>query len=114
MRVNHLTPVSLFLISPLLTATSVPERPNIIYILADDLGYGDLSCYGQQHFTTPHLDKMAQEGIRFTNHYSGSTVSAPTRACLMTGLHTGHSYVRGNSDNVLTAGVQTLPGMLKR
>lgn len=114
MRVNNLTPVSLFLISPLLTATSVPERPNIIYILADDLGYGDLSCYGQQHFTTPHLDKMAQEGIRFTNHYSGSTVSAPTRACLMTGLHTGHSYVRGNSDNVLPAGVQTLTGMLKR
>ena len=64
--------------------------------------------------TTPHLDKMAQDGILFTHHYSGSTVSAPTRASLMTGLHTGHSYVRGNSDNVLPAGIQTLPGMLKR
>lgn len=88
--------------------------PNIVYILADDLGYGDLGCYGQTKFTTPNIDKMAQEGMRFTQHYSGSTVSAPTRACLMTGLHTGHSFIRGNSDNVFPATVQTFPKMLQR
>ncbi|GEO05279.1 arylsulfatase [Adhaeribacter aerolatus] len=71
-------------------------KPNIIYILADDLGYGDLSCYGQTKFTTPHLDKMAAEGMRFTQHYAGSPVCAPSRAALMTGLHTGHTRVRGN------------------
>ena len=72
------------------------DRPNIIFILADDLGYGDLGCYGQQHFETPHLDRLAQEGMRFTQHYSGSTVCAPSRACLHTGLHTGHTYQRFN------------------
>ena len=72
------------------------SRPNIIYVLADDLGYGDLGCYGQKIVRTPHLDQMAREGLRFTQHYSGSTVCAPTRACLMTGLHTGHVSCRGN------------------
>jgi arylsulfatase A len=72
------------------------RKPNIIYILADDLGYGDLSCYGQKKFTTPHLDRMAEEGMRFTDHYSGSTVCAPARCSLMTGYHTGHARVRGN------------------
>jgi len=76
--------------------TSSP--PNIIYILADDLGYGDLSCYGQERFSTPHLDQLAEEGIRFTRHYSGSTVCAPSRSVLMTGLHTGHTPVRGNQE----------------
>ncbi len=71
-------------------------RPNIIYILADDLGYGDLSCYGQTRFSTPHLDQMAAEGMRFTQHYAGSPVCAPSRAALMTGLHTGHALIRGN------------------
>ena len=71
-------------------------RPNIIYILADDLGYGDLSCYGQQNFQTPHLDNLARQGMKFTQHYSGSTVCAPSRSSLMTGLHTGHTPIRGN------------------
>lgn len=71
--------------------------PNIIFILADDLGYGDLGCYGQKEIKTPNIDKMAAEGIRFTNHYAGSTVCAPSRSCLMTGQHTGHTTVRGNS-----------------
>ena len=74
-----------------------PRRPSIIYILADDLGYGDLSCYGQTKFTTPHLDKMASEGIRFTSAYAGSTVCSPSRAALMLGQHTGHLNLRGNS-----------------
>ncbi|MEM6630392.1 MAG: arylsulfatase [Bacteroidota bacterium] len=85
---------------------SVPEdpeqtaapRPNIIYIMADDLGYGDLGCYGQAHFETPHLDKMATDGLIFTRHYAGSTVCAPSRSSLMTGMHTGHTYIRGNKE----------------
>ncbi len=72
------------------------RKPNIIYILADDLGYGDLGCYGQKIIKTPNLDNMAREGIRFTDHYSGSTVCAPSRCSLMTGFHTGHARVRGN------------------
>lgn len=74
------------------------KQPNIIYVLADDLGYGDLSCYGQKHFQTPHLDRMAQEGIRFTDFHSGSTVCAPSRCALMTGKSMGHAYIRGNGE----------------
>jgi arylsulfatase A-like enzyme len=72
--------------------------PNIIYILADDLGYGDLGIYGQEKFSTPHLDRLARDGIRFTRHYAGSTVCAPSRSVLMTGLHTGHTPIRGNQE----------------
>jgi arylsulfatase A len=78
--------------------TTQEKLPNIVYILADDLGYGDLSCYGQQRFSTPNIDRLAGEGILFTNHYTGSTVSAPSRSCLMTGLHTGHTPIRGNKE----------------
>ena len=77
--------------------TAGTRRPNIIFILADDLGYGDLGCYGQEVILTPNLDHMAAEGIRFTQCYAGSTVCAPSRCCLMTGLHTGHARVRGNA-----------------
>jgi arylsulfatase A len=70
--------------------------PNIVYILADDLGFGDLSCYGQQRFSTPNIDRLARQGMLFRNHYTGCTVSAPSRSCLMTGLHTGHTPIRGN------------------
>ena len=72
-------------------------QPNIIYILADDLGYGDLGCYGQTIIKTPNIDRLAAEGIRFTRHYSGCTVSAPSRSSLFTGLHTGHAPIRGNN-----------------
>ncbi|NOU61766.1 arylsulfatase [Marinifilum caeruleilacunae] len=72
------------------------RKPNIIYILADDAGYGDLSCYGQNRFNTPNLDKLAENGIRFTQHYAGSTVCAPSRSSLLTGQHTGHTPIRGN------------------
>ena len=75
-----------------------PVRPHTVFILADDLGYGDLSCYGQQHFQTPNLDKMAAGGMRFTQHYSGTTVCAPSRCSLMTGKHTGHTAIRGNKE----------------
>jgi arylsulfatase A-like enzyme len=73
------------------------QPPNIVFILADDLGYGDLGCYGQKRIRTPQIDRMAGEGIRFTQFYAGSTVCAPSRCVLMTGRHTGHCTVRGNS-----------------
>jgi arylsulfatase A-like enzyme len=73
-----------------------PKKPNIIYILADDLGYGDLSIYGQENFSTPNIDRLAEEGMYFTQHYSGSTVCAPSRSVLLTGQHTGHTPIRGN------------------
>ncbi len=77
---------------------ALDTQPNIIFILADDMGYGDLGCYGQKQIQTPHLDRMAREGMRFTDHYGGSTVCAPSRCVLMTGKHTGHAYIRGNRE----------------
>jgi len=76
---------------------SKSKKPNIIFILADDLGYGDLGCYGQQRIDTSNIDRLAAEGMRFTDAYAGSTVCAPSRSCLMTGKHTGHTRVRNNS-----------------
>jgi arylsulfatase A-like enzyme len=74
------------------------RKPNIIFILADDLGYGDLGCYGQAKIKTPNLDQMAREGMRFTDFYAGCTVCAPSRCALMTGLDTGHCLIRGNDN----------------
>lgn len=75
-----------------------PPPPNIIYIMCDDMGYGDLSCYGQKRFRTPNIDRLAAEGMRMTSAYAGSPVSAPSRACFMTGQHSGHTHVRGNRE----------------
>ncbi len=80
-------------------SAAADRRPNIIYIMVDDAGYGDFSCYGQEKFTTPHVDRLAEEGMRFTQHYSGSTVCAPTRCSLMVGRHTGRISVRGNREH---------------
>src|SRR5262245_23459583 len=77
-------------------AGDVGPRPNIVFIVADDLGYAELGCYGQQKIRTPNIDSLAKQGMRFTQHYSGSPVCAPSRNCLMTGLHTGHTTIRGN------------------
>lgn len=74
------------------------KKPNIIYILADDLGYGELGCYGQKKIKTPNLDKLAARGVRFTQHYSGNAVCAPSRCVLMTGKHSGHAQIRNNSE----------------
>ena len=74
------------------------RKPNIIYILADDLGYGDIGVYGQQKIETPNIDKLANEGIRFTQHYTGAPVCAPARCILLTGRHSGHAQVRGNDE----------------
>ena len=81
--------------SPLASNNS-NNTPNIVYILADDLGIGDLGCYGQKRIQTPNIDKIAAQGILFSNHYSGSTVCAPSRSVLMTGQHTGHTSIRDN------------------
>ncbi len=77
---------------------SAARKPNIVLIVADDLGYGDLGVYGQTEIRTPNLDRMAAEGLRFTDHYAGSTVCAPSRSSLMTGLHTGRTPIRGNKE----------------
>lgn len=76
--------------------TAAASKPNIVFILADDLGYGDLSCYGQKKFRTPNIDRMAVEGMRFTAHYSGNNVCAPARCVLLSGLHSGHAFIRDN------------------
>ena len=85
-----------FALALLLAATSAAKPPNIVYIMADDLGYGHLGSYGQAKIRTPHLDRLAAEGMRFTQAYAGSAVCAPSRSVLMTGLHGGHTPVRGN------------------
>lgn len=79
-------------------AAAAAEPPNVIFILADDLGYGDLGCYGQKIIRTPRLDRMAAEGVRFKQFYAGCTVCAPSRGVLMTGRHMGHAHVRGNAE----------------
>lgn len=79
-------------------AAEKQPKPNIIFILCDDMGYGDLGCYGQKYIRTPNLDSMAQDGMRFTQAYAGSPVSAPSRASIMTGQHAGHGHVRGNKE----------------
>src|SRR5687768_7684612 len=72
------------------------QKPNVVFIMADDLGYGDLGCYGQKLIETPVIDRLAGEGMRFTNFYAGTSVCAPSRSALMTGQHTGRTPVRGN------------------
>ena len=96
------------------TPAAEPRRPNIVFILADDLGYGDSGCYGQQRIQTPNIDRLAAEGMRFTQCYAGSTVCAPSRCALMTGLHTGHATVRGNAFVPLRAQDVTVAEVLKR
>lgn len=98
-------------------------QPNLVFILADDLGYGDLSCYGQQKFKTPNIDRLAAEGMKFTAHYSGNNVCAPARCVLLSGKHPGHAYIRDNRGGIgqgregqepVPAGELMLPLTLKR
>lgn len=123
LRSLAITPV---FFSSLAVATAQERLPNIIYIYADDLGYGEIGAYGQQKIKTPNLDKMAREGMKFTQHYTSTPVCAPARCMLMTGKHGGHSYIRGNyemggfPDSLeggqmpLPEGTWTLPKMLKK
>lgn len=100
---------SLLLVLP----AGAEEKPNIVFILADDLGYGDLGCFGQETLATPHIDRLAAGGMKLTRHYAGSTVCAPSRCVLMTGLHTGHCTVRGNNEVVLGPGDVTIAMRLR-
>jgi len=103
--VRSLVTVLVLVVVALVFASSAPaqvasgsRRPNVIIILADDLGYGELGCYGQAKIRTPNIDRLAAEGMRFTRHYSGSPVCAPSRCVLLTGKHTGHSFIRDNRE----------------
>ncbi|MEI7851062.1 MAG: arylsulfatase [Kiritimatiellales bacterium] len=100
-----------------LSAASQPpkpaDKPNIVYILLDDAGYGDFGCYGQKTLLTPNVDRMASEGMKFTRHYAGSTVCAPSRCVLMTGLHTGHGRVRANGPSSIPDTDLTVARLLK-
>src|SRR6266446_5059045 len=98
---------------PVASLSSAPRKPSILFILADDLGYGDLGCYGQTRIKTPNIDRLAAEGMRFTDFYAGSTVCAPSRCALMTGLHTGHGLVRGNAREPLRPQDVTVAKVLK-
>jgi arylsulfatase A-like enzyme len=91
-----------------------PRRPSIILIVTDGLGYGDLGCYGQTKIKTPNIDQMAAEGVRFTDFYAGSSVDAPSRAALMTGLHTGHAWIRGNNGAGLHSTDLTVAELLRK
>ncbi len=105
-NLHHLAalPIVFLFLSALLASCSegatenASDPPNIVYILADDLGYGELGAYGQEVIETPNLDSLAAAGMRFTDHYAGSAVCAPSRCVLMTGLHTGHAHIRGNDE----------------
>ena len=111
MRILLVALVTSFIGSEVLHAGT--RTPNIIFILADDLGYGDLGCYGQKRIKTPEIDKLAARGMRFTQVYAGSTVCAPSRCALMTGLHTGHCRIRGNARVPLEPGDVTIAEVLK-
>ncbi len=110
--------MSVILLTAALALAGKPERaarpPNLIFILADDLGYGDLGCYGQPRIETPRIDQMAREGMRFTQFYAGSTVCAPSRCVLMTGLNTGHCRIRGNARVNLAPTDRTVAELLRQ
>jgi arylsulfatase A len=106
--------VALLALPGLFAPATAATPPNIVYILADDLGYGDVGVYGQKLIRTPRLDRMAREGMRFTQHYAGAPMCAPSRCVLMTGRHTGHARVRANGDWPLLPEDATVTEALKR
>ncbi|HXU76708.1 MAG TPA: arylsulfatase [Methylomirabilota bacterium] len=109
-------------VTRLAAAPAPPTKPNIVFILADDLGWGELGCYGQQKIRTPNIDRLASEGMRFTRHYAGAPVCAPSRNVLLTGLHLGHTEIRGNKQASeegegqwpISAGTVTIAQVLKQ
>lgn len=116
MKINHFLLITLLTVFVMVSGNSdvsVPAKPNIILILADDLGYGDLSCFGQKTLATPNLDKLAAEGMLFTRHYAGMTVCSPSRCVLMTGKNSGRAVVRANWDPPMPDGTVTLASALK-
>jgi len=119
MKIARIVTVALVFALPLLAGAISPpnpaaaRKPNILFIQADDLGYGDLSSYGQRNFKTPNIDRLAADGMRFTQYYAGSTVCAPSRSALMTGQHTGHTRIRGNARYPLLPEDVTVAEVLK-
>jgi arylsulfatase A-like enzyme len=100
--------------APFLRAQGEARKPNILFILVDDLGYGDVGCFGQTKIATPNIDSMAAEGVRFTDSYAGSAICAPSRCALMTGMHSGHGRIRGNEHSPLTAADSTVAQLLRQ
>lgn len=115
MILRHGSILIFFLVSFTLTAqqNGSVKRPNIIFVMADDMGYGDLGCYGQKEIKTPRIDELAKEGIRFTDHYSGHTVCRPSRLVLATGKHSGHTPIWANSPYVFKPEDVTVAELLK-
>ncbi len=112
---NFLIPVltgGIYTLTAVAAVADTPKKPNVVFIIADDLGYGDIGCYGQKKFPTPQIDRLASQGLRFTQCYSGTTVSAPSRACLVSGLHSGHAPIRGNKE-VEPEGQAALPANME-
>lgn len=87
------------------------SRPNVIYIIMDDLGYGDIGCYGSEKIETPNIDRLYKDGISFTQHYTGSPVSAPARCVLMTGMHSGHAQIRANDEMAYRGAIMNYDSM---
>jgi len=119
-RLLIITILTFTLSKPCIPQVRKPSKPNIIYIMADDAGYGDFGCYGQSQISTPNIDKMAKGGMLFTQHYAGAPVCAPSRCSLLTGTHTGHSYIRGNRERLpegqmaLKKGIPTIADILAK
>ena len=103
-----------------LSCVALAKKPNFVYIMVDDAGYGDFSCFGQKKFKTPNVDRMAKEGMKMTDFYASSTVCAPSRSSLMTGHHSGRGYIRGNKEikpegqHPLPLKAVTIPEVLKQ
>ena len=108
---NRLLGCSLLSFSVITNAQKKDVKPNVIFILMDDLGYGDIQCFGQQKIETPNIDQLRSRGMKFTQMYSGSPVSAPARCVLMTGMHSGHAQIRGNDEMASRGAVQNYDSM---
>jgi len=120
MKINRKWALFALMTCSILSLPAQQKKPNIVFILADDLGYGDLGAYGQRKIETPHIDQLAAEGMKFEQFYAGTSVCAPSRSALMTGQHTGHTYIRGNRElepegqEPLADSVQTFVQLLQK
>src|SRR3954465_7354680 len=112
-HVRWITVLLLLLLAPCGRMTAA-EKPNIVLIFCDDLGYAEVGCYGQQRIKTPNIDRLATEGMRFTQFYAGATVCSPSRATLMTGLHNGHGWIRANDPKNIRPQDVVIPEVLKK
>src|SRR3954463_13026645 len=104
-RFNFVSILALAIFS-LASLASAADRPNIVFLLADDLGYGDIGAFGQTKIRTPNLDKLATEGMKLTMHYGGHKICAPSRCAVMSGKHPGHGYIRTNQGGMLYDGAE--------